>query len=137
MLAAELAGVSSRCLEMTVEFAKTRIQFGRPIGSFQAIKQKLADLLVRIESSRSAAAAAAKAVAEQSSDLGWVAAVAKAYGSETASAVTAETIQIHGGIGFTWEHDAHLFFKRALAGEPMLGTSDELYDQVAAHVAAS
>jgi alkylation response protein AidB-like acyl-CoA dehydrogenase len=137
MLASELVGVSARCLDMTVEFAKHRIQFGRPIGSFQAVKQKLADLLIATESARSAATAAAAVAAEGSPDLGWIAAAAKAYGSETASLVTAETIQLHGGVGFTWEHDAHLYFKRARASEEMLGTPRELYDTVAAHVAAS
>jgi alkylation response protein AidB-like acyl-CoA dehydrogenase len=137
MLAAELVGVSAKCLELTVEFAKQRIQFGRPIGSFQAVKQKLADLLIAIESARSAALAAATAAADRSPDLAWIAAVAKAYGSDTAALVTAETIQLHGGVGFTWDHDAHLYFKRARASEEMLGTSRELYDAVAAHVVAS
>jgi alkylation response protein AidB-like acyl-CoA dehydrogenase len=137
MLASEQVGVSAQCLDMTVEFAKTRIQFGRPIGSFQAVKQRLADLLIRCESARSAATAAAAAAAEGSPDLGWIGSVATAYCSESASLVTAETIQLHGGIGFTWEHDAHLYFKRARASEEMLGTPREHYDLVAAHLAAS
>jgi alkylation response protein AidB-like acyl-CoA dehydrogenase len=137
MLACEQVGVAAQCLQMTVEFAKTRVQFGRPIGSFQAVKQKLAGLLINSESARSAATAAAQAAADGSPDLAWIAAVAKAYGSETTSVVTAETIQLHGGIGFTWDHDAHLYFKRARASEEMLGTPRELYEQIAAHVAAS
>jgi alkylation response protein AidB-like acyl-CoA dehydrogenase len=81
--------------------------------------------------------AAIAAAADGSADLAWTAAVAKAYASEAASAVPAEMIQLHGGVGFTWEHDAHLYFKRARASEEMLGTPRELYDRVAAHVAAS
>jgi acyl-CoA dehydrogenase len=136
MLACELTGVIAQSLDLTVAFAKLRVQFGRPIGSFQAVKQRLADLLIKAESARSAATAAAAAVADHSPDLPWVAAVAKAYASEAASLVTAEMIQLHGGVGFTWEHDAHLYFKRARASEEMLGTPRDLYDSVAAQVGA-
>jgi alkylation response protein AidB-like acyl-CoA dehydrogenase len=131
MLANEQVGVAQRSLDLTAAFAKERIQFGRPIGSFQAVKQKLADLLIKVESARSAATAAAQAAATDADDLPLIASVASAYCSETASAATAEAIQLHGGIGFTWEHDAHLYFKRARASEEMLGTPRAHYEKVA------
>ncbi len=135
MLASEQVGVAQRCLDMTVAYTRSRIQFGRPVGSFQAVKQKLADMLIRVESARSAATAAAQAAAAGSPDTPWVASVAKAYCSEACMAVAAETIQLHGGIGFTWEHDAHLYFKRARASEEMLGTPRDHYDRVGEHLA--
>jgi alkylation response protein AidB-like acyl-CoA dehydrogenase len=134
LLAAELAGVAARCLDITTEYARERVQFGRPIGSFQAIKQKLADLLIQVESARSAATAAVDAVATDGPDLGWTASLAKAYCSEAAMHAGEETIQIHGGIGFTWEHDAHLYFKRARSGQELLGTARKHYDTVAKHL---
>jgi len=134
LLACELSGVAARCLDMTVEYARERVQFGRPIGSFQAVKQKLADLLIQVESARSAATAAVAAAADDSPDLWWTASLAKAYCSEAAMHASEETIQIHGGIGFTWEHDAHLYFKRARTGEELLGTAQEHYGRVAEHV---
>lgn len=134
LLACELAGVAARCLDMTAEYARERVQFGRPIGSFQAIKQKLAELLIQVESARSAASAAVNAVATESADLWWTASLAKAYCSEAAMHAAEETIQIHGGIGFTWEHDAHLYFKRARTGQELLGTVAEHYDRVGEHL---
>jgi acyl-CoA dehydrogenase len=134
LLACELSGVAARCLEMTSEYARGRVQFGRPIGSFQAVKQKLADLLIQVESARSAATAAVAAAADDSPDLWWTASLAKAYCSEAAMHASEETIQLHGGIGFTWEHDAHLYFKRARTGEELLGAAGEHYDRVAEHV---
>ena len=120
-LAAEQLGGAQRALDMAVEYAKIRHQFGRPIGSFQAIKHRCADLLLEVESLRSAVAYAAAAVAADSDEVPVVASLAKAYGSEVYFHVAAENIQIHGGIGFTWEHDAHLYFKRAKASELFLG----------------
>jgi acyl-CoA dehydrogenase len=137
LLSAEQAGGAGRCLEMTVEYAKTRIQFGRPIGSFQAVKQKVADMLIRVESARSASATAAQAAAtDRGPDLAVVAAVAKAYCSEAYLAVAADTIQLHGGIGFTWEHDAHLYYKRAWTSAEMLGRPAEHIETLARHLAA-
>ncbi|HTX63808.1 MAG TPA: acyl-CoA dehydrogenase family protein [Acidimicrobiales bacterium] len=101
--------------------AKTRIQFGRPIGSFQAIKHKCADLLLEVESARSAAYYAGWVAAEDTDELPLVASLAKSYCSETYFHAAAENIQIHGGIGFTWEHDAHLYFKRAKSSELLFG----------------
>ncbi|HUI02106.1 MAG TPA: acyl-CoA dehydrogenase family protein [Acidimicrobiales bacterium] len=120
-LAAEQVGGAQRCLDMAVEYAKTRIQFGRPIGSFQAIKHKCADMLLEVESGKSAAYYAGWAAAEDSDELPVVASLAKSYCSEAYFHAAAENIQIHGGIGFTWEHDAHLYFKRAKSSELMLG----------------
>ena len=120
-LAAEQVGGAQRCLDSSVEYAKTRIQFGRPIGSFQAIKHKCADMLLEVESAKSAAYYAGWAAAEDSDELPVVASLAKSYCSEAYFHAAAETIQIHGGIGFTWEHPAHLYFKRAKSSELMLG----------------
>jgi alkylation response protein AidB-like acyl-CoA dehydrogenase len=120
-LAAEQVGGAQRVLEASVEYAKTRIQFGRPIGSFQAIKHKCADMLLEVESAKSAAYYAAWAAAEDSDELPVVASLSKSYCSEAYFHAAAENIQIHGGIGFTWEHPAHLYFKRAKSSELLLG----------------
>jgi alkylation response protein AidB-like acyl-CoA dehydrogenase len=120
-LAAEQLGGAQRALDMAVGYAKIRHQFGRPIGSFQAIKHRCADLLLEVESLRSAVGYAAAAVAEDSAEVPVLAALAKAYASDVYFHVAAENIQIHGGIGFTWEHDAHLYFKRAKSSELFLG----------------
>ena len=131
LLAAEQAGGAQRCLDMTVEYAKTRIQFGRPVGSFQAVKQRLAEMLVQVESAKSAAYAAVTAVADGDAELEHVAAVAALTCGEAYTWVTAQVIQLHGGIGFTWEHDAHLYFKRARASALLLGSASELTDLIA------
>jgi alkylation response protein AidB-like acyl-CoA dehydrogenase len=120
-LAAEQVGGAQHCLDSSVEYAKTRIQFGRPIGSFQAIKHKCADMLLEVESAKSAAYYSAWAAAEDSDELPVVASLAKSYCSEAYFHAAAENIQIHGGIGFTWEHDAHLYFKRAKSSELLFG----------------
>ena len=120
-LAAEQVGGAQRCLDSSVEYAKTRIQFGRPIGSFQAIKHKCADMLLEVESAKSAAYYAGWAAAEDSDELPVVASLAKSYCSEAYFHAAAENIQIHGGIGFTWEHPAHLYFKRAKSSELLFG----------------
>lgn len=120
-LAAEQVGGAQRVLEMAVEYAKVRTQFGRPIGSFQAIKHKCADMLVGVESAKSAAYYAGWAASEDNEELATVAPLAKSYCSEAYFSAAAENIQIHGGIGFTWEHDAHLYFKRAKSSELLFG----------------
>jgi alkylation response protein AidB-like acyl-CoA dehydrogenase len=120
-LANEMMGGAQRVLEMSVEYAKVRVQFGRPIGSFQAIKHKCADMLLEVESGKSAAYYASWAAAEDNDELPVVAALSKAYCSEAYFHAAAENIQIHGGIGFTWEHPAHLYFKRAKSSEIYLG----------------
>jgi alkylation response protein AidB-like acyl-CoA dehydrogenase len=120
-LAAEQVGGAQMCLDMAVEYAKVRVQFGRPIGSFQAIKHKCADMLLEVESAKSAAYYAAWCAAELNDELPSTASLAKAYCSEAYFHAAAENIQIHGGIGFTWEHPAHLYFKRAKTSELLLG----------------
>jgi alkylation response protein AidB-like acyl-CoA dehydrogenase len=133
-LAAEQLGGAQRALDMAVEYAKTRHQFDRPIGSFQAIKHRCADLLLEVESLRSAVGYAAAAVAEDSPEIPALASLVKAYASETYFHVAAENIQIHGGIGFTWEHDAHLYFKRAKASELFLGDGAYHRERLAARI---
>jgi alkylation response protein AidB-like acyl-CoA dehydrogenase len=120
-LAAEQVGGAQLVLEMAVQYAKDRIQFGRPIGSFQAIKHKCADMLLEVESAKSAAYYAGWCAAEMNDELPSVASLAKAYCSEAYFHAAAENIQIHGGIGFTWEHPAHLYFKRAKSSELLFG----------------
>ena len=133
-LAAEQLGGAQRALDMAVAYAKVRHQFGRPIGSFQAIKHRCADLLLEVESLRSAVGYAAAAVAEDSSEVPVVASLVKALASETYFHVAAENIQIHGGIGFTWEHDAHLYFKRAKASELFLGDASYHRERLATRI---
>lgn len=120
-LAAEQVGGAQKVLEMAVDYAKVRVQFGRPIGSFQAIKHKCADMLLEVESAKSAAYYGMWCAAEMNDELPSVASLAKAYCSEAYFHATAENIQIHGGIGFTWEHPAHLYFKRAKSSELLFG----------------
>ena len=120
-LAAEQVGGAQKVLDMSVEYAKVRIQFGRPIGSFQAIKHKCADMLLEVESAKSAAYYGMWCASEMNDELPSVASLAKAYCSEAYFHSAAENIQIHGGIGFTWEHPAHLYFKRAKSSELLFG----------------
>ena len=120
-LAAEQVGGAQKVLEMAVEYAKVRVQFGRPIGSFQAIKHKCADMLLEVESAKSAAYYAGWCASELNDELPSVASLAKAYCSDAYFHAAAENIQIHGGIGFTWEHPAHLYFKRAKSSELLFG----------------
>ena len=124
-LAAEQVGGAQFVLDLTVQYAKDRKQFGRLIGSFQAIKHRCADLLREVESAKSAAYYAGWCASEQNQELPAMAAVAKVYCSESYFHATAECIQIHGGIGFTWEHIAHLYFKRAKSSELLFGSPAE------------
>jgi alkylation response protein AidB-like acyl-CoA dehydrogenase len=123
-LAAEQVGGAQRVLDMAVDYAKTREQFGRPIGSFQAIKHRCADMLVEVESARSTVHYAAQAAADGSDELPVLASLAKAYCSEAYFRGSAANVQIHGGIGFTWEHPAHLYLKRAKSSELLFGDGD-------------
>ena len=120
-LAAEQVGGAQMVLDMAVEYAKVRHQFGRPIGSFQAIKHKCADMLLEVEAAKSAAYYSAWCAAEDNDELPAMASLAKSYCSEAYFHAAAENIQIHGGIGFTWEHPAHLYFKRAKSSELLFG----------------
>jgi len=120
-LAAEMCGGAQKVLEMSVDYAKVREQFGKPIGSFQAIQHKCANMLVEVESSKSITYYAAWAVANNVPEAALAAAMAKAYTSDAYRHTAGEGIQIHGGIGFTWEHDMHIYFKRAKSSEVTFG----------------
>ncbi|MFC8663457.1 acyl-CoA dehydrogenase family protein [Streptomyces sp. NPDC057199] len=120
-LAAEQVGVASRALDMAVEYAKVRHQFGRPIGSFQAVKHLLADVLLEVESARAAAHYALLAAENEDPELPAVASLAKAFCSDACLQATEQNIQVHGGIGFTWEHPAHLYLKRAKTSQLLFG----------------
>ncbi|MFE4667559.1 acyl-CoA dehydrogenase family protein [Streptomyces sp. NPDC056716] len=155
MLACEQAGGAAQCLDDLVGHARTRVQFGRAIGSFQAIKQKAADLLISVESANSAALAAAHTAAGFLSARGVsgpppeagalpdvpplpvTAALAQVCCSDAFAVAAAENIQVHGGIGFTWEHDAHLYLKRAWTSRELLGRPEEHLETLATHLAAS
>ncbi|MFR9750695.1 acyl-CoA dehydrogenase family protein [Nocardia sp. 004] len=120
-VAAEQVGAAERCLEMTVDYAKSRVQFGRAIGGFQALKHRMADMYVLLESARSASVAATTAVAIDSPSAAEDVWVARVHCSTALNTIAAETIQLHGGIAITWEHDAQLFFKRAHADAQLFG----------------
>ncbi|SHH61076.1 acyl-CoA dehydrogenase family protein [Streptomyces sp. 3214.6] len=120
-LAAEQSGGARRCLEMSAEYARTRHQFGRPIGSFQAVKHKCADLLVQVELAEASSREAARLAAEDAPDFPVAAVVAHACCSRAYMVAAMENIQVHGGIGFTWEHPAHLYFRRAKSSQLLFG----------------
>jgi alkylation response protein AidB-like acyl-CoA dehydrogenase len=133
-LAGEQVGGAERCLQTATEYAKDRVQFGRPIGSFQAIKHMLADVLVEVESAAAAADYATWVVDNEPEQIPHVASMAKAFASDTYLLAAKTNIQVHGGIGFTWEHDAHLQFRRATAGKQFLGSPEEHRERLAAHL---
>jgi alkylation response protein AidB-like acyl-CoA dehydrogenase len=133
-LCAEMCGGAQRVLEMSVDYAKVREQFGKPIGSFQAIQHKCANMLVEVESSKSVTYYAAWAVANGVAEAPLAAAMAKAYCSDAYRHVSGEGIQIHGGIGFTWEHDMHIYFKRAKSSEVTFGDATWNRELVAQHI---
>jgi alkylation response protein AidB-like acyl-CoA dehydrogenase len=118
---AESLGVAGRLLEMTVEYVKTRVQFGRPIGSFQAVKHKCATMAMLVHGSRAATYAAAMAADADLPDAGRAACAAKAFVADAVSKVGGEALQLHGGIGFTWEHDLHLYLRRGKVDEVLYG----------------
>jgi alkylation response protein AidB-like acyl-CoA dehydrogenase len=124
ILAAEQIGLAQRCLDMTVAYVKERRQFARPVGSFQGLKHRLADLWVAVTEARAASRYAAACLASGSPDASVAVALAKAYCSEVAVNAAQECVQMHGGIGFTWEHPAHLYLKRAKADSIGFGTPD-------------
>jgi alkylation response protein AidB-like acyl-CoA dehydrogenase len=124
LLASEQVGLAQRCLDMTVAYVKERKQFARPVGSFQGLKWRLADLWVSITQARAAARYAAACLAYDDPDAKVAVALAKAYCSDVAVQAAQETVQLHGGIGFTWEHTAHLYLKRAKADSIGFGTAD-------------
>ena len=120
-LCAEMIGAAERVLELSVAYAKTREQFGQPIGSFQAIQHKCADMLVALEGAKSATYAAAWALQEDEPNAPVAAAMAKAFTSDAFAKIAGDGIQIHGGLGFTWEQDLHLYYKRAKVSERLFG----------------
>jgi alkylation response protein AidB-like acyl-CoA dehydrogenase len=130
-LSAEMVGTAQKALDMSVDYAKTRVQFGKPIGSFQAVKHKCVDMMVAVENARSLTYYACWAVDEKNAEAATAVPMAKAYASDMAKNVTSEAIQVHGGIGFTWEHDMHLFHRRALAGEANFGNAPVHRENVA------
>lgn len=127
-LAAECVGGAQKCLDMTLEYAGQRVQFGRPISSFQAIKHRCADMFILIEAARSAVYAAAIAAPEEKTEA---ALIAKAYATDAYFKVAGDAIQMHGGIGFTWDYPLHFFFKRARANRSMFGSSARDYSRLA------
>jgi alkylation response protein AidB-like acyl-CoA dehydrogenase len=134
-LSAEMVGTAQRALDISVEYAKTRVQFGKPIGSFQAVKHKCVDMMVAVENARSITYYACWTVDERVPEAATAVPMAKAYASDMAKNVTSEAIQVHGGIGFTWEHDMHLFHRRALAGEANFGNAPVHRETVAKSLA--
>jgi alkylation response protein AidB-like acyl-CoA dehydrogenase len=120
---AEMLGIAQRVLDLSVEYAKDRVQFGRPIGSFQAVKHRCADMLVDVEGMRSAVYWAAWCVANEHEDASVAASTAKCWCSDAVTRVTSSALQVHGGIGFTWEHDVHLYLKRAHLDSISFGTA--------------
>jgi alkylation response protein AidB-like acyl-CoA dehydrogenase len=134
-LAAEQVGAAQRALELTVAYTKVRVQFGRPIGSFQALQHRMADLHVLVESARSLCYAAALAADDTKGDsarLGMLAAAAKAHCSQALTRAAGQMIQMHGAIGITWEHDAHRYFKRAHGAGQLFGRPEEHVARIAA-----
>ncbi|MEI6697731.1 acyl-CoA dehydrogenase family protein [Mycolicibacterium sp.] len=125
LLAVEQIGAAQHMLDLSVDYAKSRLQFGRQIGSFQAVKHRLADMLVDLEHARSAAYHAVWALTEGSDDPALAVSIAQATCSAAFSRIAADSIQVHGGIGFTWEHQAHLYFKRAATDAALLGSAEQ------------
>jgi alkylation response protein AidB-like acyl-CoA dehydrogenase len=130
-VAAELAGTAQRVLELSVDYAKVRRQFGRPIGTYQAVSHRCADMLVAVESAKSLVYHAAWALDNGVPEAPLAAAMAKAYASDAARTVASLGLQVHGGIGFTWEHDIHLYLRRAKWGEATLGDASHHRERVA------
>ena len=131
LLAVEQVGAAQHLMDLSVDYAKSRMQFGRQIGSFQAVKHKLADMLVDLEHARSAAYHAVWALAGGTDDPALVSSIAQAVCSAALSRIAADTIQVHGGIGFTWEHQAQLYFKRAATDAALLGSAEQHRSRVA------
>ncbi|SEG88666.1 Acyl-CoA dehydrogenase [Thermomonospora echinospora] len=136
LLAADAVGVAAQAMDMAVEYAGTRRQFGRAIGSFQAISHRCADMLVAVESSRALVAAAAASLDDPSEDTAVAVDLAAAHALETAVRVTGGCVQVHGGMGFTWEHPAHRYLRRAKAAESLVALPDRLRDRAAAALVA-
>jgi alkylation response protein AidB-like acyl-CoA dehydrogenase len=130
-LAAETVGVAQKAMEMAVEYARERKQFGRPIGSYQAVSHRCAQMLLEVEGSRSGAYYAAWCADAEPDSLPAAASGAKAYASDAGWRVCGSSLQVHGGIGFTWEHDLHFFLKRAKTNAMLFGSAREHRERVA------
>lgn len=133
-LSAELVGGMQRTLDITIDYAKTRKQFGKPIGMFQAVQHQCADMYLETESSRSAVYYAGWALEENSADAATAVSIAKMYASDAARTVGNRGIQIHGGMGFTWENDVHLYYRRAKASETAFGDATFHRERIASTV---
>ncbi|MDQ6848338.1 MAG: acyl-CoA/acyl-ACP dehydrogenase [Candidatus Dormibacteraeota bacterium] len=129
-LSAELVGVADRAMDLAVDYARARQQFGRPIGAYQAVSHRCADMLIDVESARSAVLGAAWTADHDPQTLPFAASVAKVAAAQGAWRVTASSLQVHGGIGFTWEHDCHLLLRRAAASSRLLGSVDFHLDRL-------
>ncbi|MCV7220726.1 acyl-CoA dehydrogenase family protein [Mycolicibacterium elephantis] len=130
LVCAELVGIGERLLAMTVDYVKNRVQFGRPVGSFQAVKHKCADMRIRVQASTAATYYAAMALDSRRDDIDHAVSVAKAYVSDAVNEVAGEALQLHGGIGFTWEHDLHLYLRRARVNSLLSGDARHHREQL-------
>jgi alkylation response protein AidB-like acyl-CoA dehydrogenase len=137
MSSAEMLGAARRCLDMSVEYVKVREQFGQPVGSFQAIRHRCAEMLLEAENAHAAVYYAAWALTAGAEDAAVAASICKAYVSEAARKVCGDAIQVHGGIGFTWEYDLHLYMKRAKALEPLFGDAQFHRELIVRHVTSA
>jgi alkylation response protein AidB-like acyl-CoA dehydrogenase len=137
LTAADALGVGERLLEMTNAYVKVREQFGRPIGSFQAVKHKLADMLTTLKVARAAIYYAAMALDAGAADTALASSAAKAFTGQGVAALASEALQTHGGIGFTWEHDLHLYLRRAKVDEMLHGTTAEHHERIVARIAGT
>jgi alkylation response protein AidB-like acyl-CoA dehydrogenase len=137
MSSAEMLGAARRCLDMSVEYVKVREQFGQPVGSFQAIRHRCAEMLLEVENAHAAVYYAAWALTAGAEDAAVAASICKAYVSEAARKVCGDAIQVHGGIGFTWEYDLHLYMKRAKALEPLFGDAQFHRELIVRHVTSA
>jgi len=137
MSSAEMLGAARRCLDMSVEYVKVREQFGQPVGSFQAIRHRCAEMLLEAENAHAAVYYAAWALAAGAEDAAIASSICKAYVSDAARKVCGDAIQVHGGIGFTWEYDLHLYMKRAKALEPLFGDAQFHRELIVRHVTSA
>jgi alkylation response protein AidB-like acyl-CoA dehydrogenase len=137
MASAEMLGAARRCLDMSVAYVKVREQFGQPVGSFQAIRHRCSEMLLEAENAHAAVYYAAWALAAGAEDAGQAASICKAYVSDAARKVCGDSVQVHGGIGFTWEYDLHLYMKRAKALEPLFGDAEFHRELIVRHLTSA
>jgi len=135
-LSADQIGAAARAFELTHEYVQQRVQFGRPIGSFQVLQHRLAEAYLRLEAATTASWTAAEALVAGDPEAGTLAAMAKVHCSESLAAIAGEMVQMHGGLAITWEHDAHLYLRRAYADAQLFGSPGEHLDRLAATLLA-